>query len=169
MFCRFGKSSKKFRKYFLIFRKLHLNWLRQKVAFTEREYLPSGVNMITDILKILNATKPGFLELILFQRDQETWQKYCCEDFRGLSHPLTRGFLGIKVTLLFAVYNFRKKSSLRLTFFFSKKFQILCRFWKCRKKKLENIFWFWDNCISIGCIRHSLLLRENTCHQMSIC
>ena len=96
--------------------------------------------MITDILKILNATKPGFLELIFFQRDQKTWQKYCCEDFRGLSHPLTRGFLGIKVTRLFAVYNFRKKSSLRLTFFFRKNSKFYVDSGNAEKKKLENIF-----------------------------
>ena len=27
-------------------------------------------------------------------------------------------------------------------------------------KHSENIFWFWDNFIWIGCVRHSLLLRE---------
>ena len=27
------------------------------------------------------------------------------------------------------------------------------------EKDGENIFWFWDNCIWIGCVRHSLLLR----------
>ena len=30
-------------------------------------------------------------------------------------------------------------------------------------------FWFWDNCIWIGCVRHSLLLRQNTCHRVSVC
>ena len=27
-------------------------------------------------------------------------------------------------------------------------------------KNSENIFWFSDNCILIGCVKHSLLLRE---------
>ena len=27
----------------------------------------------------------------------------------------------------------------------------------------ENIFWLGDNCIWIGCVNHSLLLRVNTC------
>ena len=30
-------------------------------------------------------------------------------------------------------------------------------------------FWFWDNCIWISCVKHSLLLRENTFHPVSIC
>ena len=36
-------------------------------------------------------------------------------------------------------------------------------------KSSENIFWFGNNCIGIGCAKHSLLLRENTCHPVSIC
>ena len=36
-------------------------------------------------------------------------------------------------------------------------------------KNCENIFWFGDNIIWIGCVKHSLLLRENTCHWVSIC
>ena len=35
-------------------------------------------------------------------------------------------------------------------------------------KNSENNFWFWDNCIWIGCVRHSVLLRGNTCHRVSI-
>ena len=33
----------------------------------------------------------------------------------------------------------------------------------------ENIFRFLNNCIWIGCVKHSLLLRENTSHRLSIC
>ena len=36
-------------------------------------------------------------------------------------------------------------------------------------KNSENISWLWDNCILIGCVKHSLLLRENTCQRVSIC
>ena len=46
-------------------------------------------------------------------------------------------------------------------------------FWKHSKfyvdsvnaeKKSENTFRFWDNCIWIGCVKHSFLLRDNTFH-----
>ena len=32
------------------------------------------------------------------------------------------------------------------------------------EKNQENIFWFWDNCIWIGSVRYSFLLKENACH-----
>ena len=37
------------------------------------------------------------------------------------------------------------------------------------EKNWSNIFWFGDNCIWIGCVKQSLLLKENTCHPVSIC
>ena len=36
------------------------------------------------------------------------------------------------------------------------------------EKNWANISWFWGNCIWYGCVRRSLLLRENTCHRVSI-
>ena len=77
----------------------------------------------------------------------------------GLSiSVLTLCFLGIYVTPLFAVYNIRNKTHLRLIFFF-KVFQILYRFCKQGTNFRKN-FQFGDNCIWIGCVKHSLLLRE---------
>ena len=32
---------------------------------------------------------------------------------------------------------------------------------------LENILGFGDNCVWIGCLKHLLLSRENTCHHES--
>ena len=37
------------------------------------------------------------------------------------------------------------------------------------EKSSQNNFRFLDNCIWIGCVKHSLLLRENTFHRVSIC
>ena len=37
------------------------------------------------------------------------------------------------------------------------------------EKIWENPFQLGYNCISTGCIKHSLLLRENICHRVSIC
>ena len=45
--------------------------LRQTLAFTETEYLSSGVNMLTNSLKISDTTKTEFFELISFQSDQK--------------------------------------------------------------------------------------------------
>ena len=102
--CRFCKCRKKFRKYFLIFSYLHLNWIRWTFAFTEREYFSSGVNMLRNSLKIPDHTKTEFVDLVLFQSDQKIWQKYWRADLSSVLKPLTcwlpisvltRGFLAI--------------------------------------------------------------------------
>ena len=60
--------------------------------------------MLTNSLKIQKNTKTEFFELILFQKDQKIWQKYCRADLSSvlerltcwlLISALTRGFLGI--------------------------------------------------------------------------
>ena len=132
--------------------------------------------MLAKSLKISHTTKIEFFKLISSQSDQKIWQKYWHADWSGPLDTLTClvsisvliwGFLRIQITLLFAVYNFRNKSPLRLIFF-CKVVQISCRLRKCKKKSTKKS-WFWDNCIWIGCVRHSLLLRENACHRVSIC
>ena len=69
IWCSFQKRRKKFRKYFSISRKLHLNWLRKTLAFTKTEHLLSGVNMLTNSLKISDTAKTEFFEQIFFQSD----------------------------------------------------------------------------------------------------
>ena len=73
------------------------------MAFTEIEDRSSGVNMLTNSFKISDTTEKEILELIFFQRDRETWQKYCRGDVSGVSDTLIcwlsisvlrRGFLG---------------------------------------------------------------------------
>ena len=105
-----------------------------------------------------------------------TEKKYCRADSSTLLKPLTcwlprsvltRGFLDNQVTALFAVYNFRKKSPLRLILF-SKYSKFNSHFWNS-EKNWENIFRFLEKCISIGCVKQSLLLREDTFHLVSIC
>ena len=41
--------------------------MREKLAFAEREYLSSGVNMLANSLKISDSTKIEILELIPFR------------------------------------------------------------------------------------------------------
>ena len=45
--------------------------LHQTLVFTKGEYSSSGVNMLTNSLKILDTTKREFFELIFFQSDEE--------------------------------------------------------------------------------------------------
>ena len=47
-----------------------MHFLRWTPAFTERQYLSSGVNMLTNNLKISDKTKTQFFDLISFQSDQ---------------------------------------------------------------------------------------------------
>ena len=70
--------------------------------------------------------------------------------FRHLSNPL------------FGVHNSRKISPMRLLF--SSKYSKSYENFGNGEKNSENIFQFGDNSISIGCFKHSLLLRQNICH-----
>ena len=59
------------------------------LLIAEREYLSSGVNMLTNILKIIDTTKTLFFDLIYFESDQKIWQKICREDLSSVSDLLT--------------------------------------------------------------------------------
>ena len=60
-----------------------------KTRFIEREYLSSGVNMLTNSLKISDTTKTEFLQLIFFQTDQKLRLKSCRANLSSLSDALT--------------------------------------------------------------------------------
>ena len=45
------------------------------LAFTEREYLSSGLNLLTNRLKISETSKNEFLELTFFHRVKKIWLK----------------------------------------------------------------------------------------------
>ena len=146
------------------------------LGFTERIYLLSGVNMLRNSLEISYTSKKRFMGLILIESDQKITQKHCRADLSSVWDTLTcwlsisvliRGILGFKVTALFPVYNFSKKSHVRLNFFL-KASKSLCRFRKFKKKKKnqEKIFGFeiidfelvalntsfyWENILVIGC------------------
>ena len=57
--------------------------------FIEREYVSSGVNILTNSLKISDTTKTEFFELKLFGSDQKIWQNFCRAYFSSVSDPLT--------------------------------------------------------------------------------
>ena len=45
------------------------------LAFTEREYLSSGLNLLTNRLKISETSKNEFLELTFFHSVKKIWLK----------------------------------------------------------------------------------------------
>ena len=99
-----AEMEKKIDKIFLDLEIIALEMVALTRTFTEREYLSSGVNMLTNSLKISDTSKTEFLELIFFQNAQKIWQNNCCADLcsvldhltRSLSiTDLTRGFLEV--------------------------------------------------------------------------
>ena len=130
------------------------NWIwigcvKHSVLAREREYLLLGVAMLTNSLKILDTTENQSCEHNFLQKDKKVWENYCRADVSSVSDHSTCwlsisvetwGFLGISVTTLFAVYNFRRKSAMRLIFSF-KNFKIWCRFEKFREE-LRKYFRF---------------------------
>ena len=76
--------------------------------------------MLTNSLKISDTTKTEFFQWNFYQSDQKIWLKYWRADLSSVLEPLTRwlrksvvtrGFLVISVTPLFAAYNFTKKKT----------------------------------------------------------
>ena len=109
--------------------------------------MSSGVNMLTNSLKIIDTTKAEFLELIFFQSVEKRWKEFCRAELSSFPDPLTcwlsisvltRGFLVISVTPHFAVYNFWKKT----TFEADLVFQSILNFVQISEmqKKIEKTF-----------------------------
>ena len=124
-----------------------------KSSLFRREYLLSAVNGLTNSTKILNITQRGFFNLNFLQRDREI-KKRCCRSVlnkfsahlpRYLSNgPLKGDFLDIYLTTSFGVRKFNNTAAIRVK----------------KKKKRENYFRFWDNCVGKCCYKLSLLTRE---------
>ena len=55
---------------------MDLNFLLETLAFPEREYSSSVVNMLTNSLKFPDTTKTHFLEQTFFQSHKKIRQKY---------------------------------------------------------------------------------------------
>ena len=78
-----------------------------------------------------------------------------------------RGIFGYISISAFCSLYFHKEGTSEAHVFFSKYSKFYVDF-RNGGKNSENIF-FWNNSIRIGCVRHLLLLRENTCHRVSVC
>ena len=117
-----------------------------------------------------------FFELIFFLNDQKIWEKFCRADLSSVSRTLTcwlfisvvtPGFLGSEVTG-FLQSIILETNNLWGSSFFSKYSKFYADF-RSGEKNSENVFWFGYNCIWIGCVKHSFLLRKNTFHWEPIC
>ena len=59
------------------------------ISLLLREYLSSGVNVLTNGLKIFDSTNTDIFELIFSQSDVKDRQNYCRADFSNVWDPLT--------------------------------------------------------------------------------
>ena len=80
-----SEMQKKIQKILLVFNIIALNSLRWALTFTEGEYLSSGFNMLTNILKISDTTKTEFFHLKFFQSAQKHDKLRPCRLHNGFS------------------------------------------------------------------------------------
>ena len=66
------------------------------LAFTEREYLSSSVNSLTNSLKTSHTSKSKLFELIFFHSGQKISQNYCHADL-GSVYDIINAWLSISV------------------------------------------------------------------------
>ena len=152
-------------------------WLRETLAFTEREHFSSAVSMLTKCLKIPVNTKTEFFKLIFLQSDKELWQKKipwwfkpCFGAFTMLSdHKCsdTGLFMGFKYHRFFQPI-ISEKNNLWGSSFSPKYSKFYVDFGNAEKNS-GKVFWFLGNCIWIGCVKDSLFLTDNTFRRVSIC
>ena len=96
------------------------------LSLIRREYLPSGVNVLTNSLKVLHSTNIDFFQLNYVHNDQWIWQKSrrprcntvwarlpCCL-WKG---PLKKDFSDIYLITFYRVRNFGNTSPMSMIFF----------------------------------------------------
>ena len=117
----------------------------------------------------MHITKSDFFKLNFLQSDQWKWWSCRRSDFNSVwvrlpcclsKATLKWYFLNIYLTTFLKVRNFGNTLAMSAIFFFS----ICSKFnldFKNAKKNSEKFFCFWDNCIWVGCLKHSLLKTED--------
>ena len=98
----------------------------QKICILRREYLSSGLNVLTNSLKISNVTKADFFQLNLSRIHGKIEKYWCGANFGSVSNPLTRWFRksALKQDLLDGLVNFSfrcdnfSNNKARILFFF---------------------------------------------------
>ena len=140
-----------------------------ELSLIRREYLSSAVNGLKKCPKIFDIIQRDSFNLTCLCRDRLIWWRCCRSDFNNFSarlscrlskEPLKQDFLNIYLTTSFRVLKFEKTSAMRVIFF-SKywKLNLIFKNAKKKKKKRENLFRFWDNCIWKCCNKWPLLRR----------
>ena len=98
------EMQQKIQKMFFALKIIAFELAALNTRFYSEKTLSSGVNMLTNSLKISDTTKIKHLELTSFQNDKKIWQKYCRADLSCPSDTWTcwlsiivliRGFWGI--------------------------------------------------------------------------
>ena len=132
--------------------------------------------MLTKSLKIPDNTETEFFKLIFFQSQQKDMTKILPRNFKerfGAFNMLTAhkysntSLFTLLSNPAFWSLEYQKNNLWGSSFFrrYSKLYLDLGNTEKNRK----FFFRVLDNCIWIGCGKHSLLPRENTFHRVSIC
>ena len=79
--------QQKTEKIFFYFEIIAFELIVLALAFTERECFSSGVNRLTNSLKISDTTKREFSKLISFRRDEKIWKKILPSTFKQSFGP----------------------------------------------------------------------------------
>ena len=144
----------------------HFYW--EKILVTGSPYL------IKTVLKISDTTQAEFFKLKFFQIDKKVLALKldpCFRDFNMLTlHKSSEAglFFSDLSAHAFCGSIISEINQLWGSSFFFKIFKIWHNF-RNGAQKSENTFNIWDNCTFIGCVKHSFLPTENTCHWQSIC
>ena len=95
------------------------------------------------------------VQVVLFRFQQCLLPFTCC----FAKNRMKLDFFEIWLTTFFWVHNVGNTATMKVILLL-KMFKILSSFQNCRNK-FRKCFFFWDNCIWIGCLKLSLLRREN--------
>ena len=130
-----------------------------------------GVIMLRNSLKISDTTKTKFFELTFFQSNQKNEfsfkECFCVFTMLNAHKGSDKGLFRHLSNSAFWSLQFQKSVTSEAPLFF-KVFKILCTFRKSIKK-FSKYFSISRQLHLNLCVKHLLLLRENTFHGVSIC
>ena len=127
-------------------------------------YFSSSANVLTSSTKILHVNKRDFFQIHRLGSDNWIRSRCCDADFNSAwvclpcclsKDPLKRDFLDIYLTT-FSESVISEIQNLWGSSFFSK-YSKFNQDFKNAARNSEKVFCFWDNCISIGIVKLSLL------------
>ena len=122
--------------------------------------MSSAVNGLTNSPTILHVTQRDFFRQNILHRTNKYVVQLClpCYLEKG---PLKQDFLNVYLTTSLGVRQFKNTWAMRVIFFRKCSKLNLNLENAEEKKKSENIFGFWDNCMWKYCYKLSLLRRKS--------